>query len=125
MAHITRIKAGKGPQKASEAPKKANKPKAPSKPAVAKKAVKTAPKAEKTAKSAKKAKPAGKVKRFFTAPFRYIHNSWLELRQVRWPSRGATWKMVFAVFFYAALIMAIIMLLDVFFTWLFNLVLGQ
>ena len=137
MAHITRIKAGKGPEKASEAPKKANKPKTPSKPAVAKETVKTAPKAEKTAKLAEKAmksaekaakkpkKPAGKVKRFFTAPFRYIHNSWLELRQVRWPSRGATWKMVLAVFFYAALIMAIIMLLDVFFTWLFNLVLGQ
>lgn len=87
------------------------------------KKVKKVEKAEKRAK-----KPLPKPLRAITAPFRaisrYIHDSWLELRQVRWSSRKATWKMVLAVFVYAGLIMAIIMLLDALFTWLFNLILG-
>lgn len=58
-----------------------------------------------------------------TAPFRYLRDSWREIRQVRWPNRKATWKMVLAIFVYAALFVALIMLLDVFFTWLFNLIL--
>lgn len=62
-------------------------------------------------------------KRVLTAPFRYLRDSWREIRQVRWPNRKATWKMVFAIFIYAALFIALIMLLDVFFTWLFNLIL--
>ncbi|MGF2565469.1 preprotein translocase subunit SecE, partial [Ralstonia pseudosolanacearum] len=36
----------------------------------------------------------------FVALGRYLKNSWLELRQVRWPSRKATWKMVLAIFVY-------------------------
>lgn len=120
MANITRIKAGGGS-------KKAETKKTPKNATLDKKALKTAVKAEKVAKKAEKTakKPQNKFVRVLTAPFRYIRDSWLELRQVRWPSRGATWKMVLAVFVYAALIMGIIMLLDVFFTWLFNLVLGQ
>ncbi len=99
MANITRIKAGKSIEKVKKSTEKPTK------------------------KSNKK--PAGKVKRFLTAPFRYIHNSWVELRQVRWPSRKANWKMVLAVFAYTALIMILIALLDVLFTWIFNLVLGK
>lgn len=57
----------------------------------------------------------------FIALGRYIHDSWVELRQVRWPSRGATWKMFFAIMVYAALFMALIAVLDMLFTWLFNL----
>lgn len=56
--------------------------------------------------------------------FRYLRDSWREIRQVRWPSRKATWKLFFAILVYTFLFGAIIMLLDVFFTWLFNLVIG-
>ena len=60
----------------------------------------------------------------FAALGRYIRDSWVELRQVRWPSRGATWKMFFAIIVYAALFMTLIALLDMLFTWLFNLIIG-
>lgn len=56
--------------------------------------------------------------------FRYLRDSWREIRQVRWPSRKATWKLFFAILIYTLLFGAIIMLLDVFFTWLFNLIIG-
>ena len=55
---------------------------------------------------------------------RYIRDSWRELRQVRWPNRKATWKMVLAVLIYTAIFVIFISLLDLFFTWLFNLILG-
>ena len=61
----------------------------------------------------------------FVYLWRYLKDSWTELRQVRWPNRKATWKMVLAVFVYTALFMLIIFLLDLFFTWLFNIILGK
>ncbi len=61
----------------------------------------------------------------FVALFRYLRDSWKEIRQVRWPSRKATWKMVLAVLVYTALFVVLISLLDLFFTWLFNLILGH
>ena len=89
-------------------------------------------KAEKKAekKAAKKAarKASGKktfiLFRPFVAFFRYLRDSWREIRQVRWPNRKATWKMVLAVVVYTALFVVIISLLDLFFTWLFSLILG-
>ena len=61
----------------------------------------------------------------FVYLWRYLRDSWQELRQVRWPNAKATWKMVLAVFVYTALFMLVIFLLDLFFTWLFNLILGK
>jgi preprotein translocase SecE subunit len=55
---------------------------------------------------------------------RYIRDSWRELRQVRWPNRKATWKMVLAVLVYCLIFVVIISLLDLFFGWLFKLILG-
>jgi len=60
----------------------------------------------------------------FVALFCYIRDSWRELKQVRWPNRKATWKMVLAVIVYSALFMLLISLLDLFFTWLFSKILG-
>ena len=54
----------------------------------------------------------------------YFRGSFREIRQVRWPNRKATWKMVLAVLVYTALFVVIITLLDLFFTWLFSLILG-
>lgn len=67
--------------------------------------------------------------RLIAAPFvalgRYMHDSWIELRQVRWPSRKATWKMFFAILVYVGILMAFVMGLDALFTWLFNFVIGK
>ena len=82
--------------------------------------------AKKQAKLEKKAnkKPMPKVLRILTAPFRkiggYFHASWQELRQVRWPNRKMTWKLVSAVIIYTVIFAAFIMLLDAGFTLLFN-----
>ncbi len=103
---------------------------------VVKKAQKLKKKHDKKVKSEKKPrKPMPKALRIITWPFRmiakpfialgrYIHESWLELRQVRWPSRGATWKMFFAILVYVAFFMTLVALLDLVITWLFNLIIG-
>ena len=57
----------------------------------------------------------------FVAFGRYLRDSWREIRQVRWPNRKATWKMTLAVLVYAALFMVFLTLLDVFFTFIFDL----
>ena len=104
MAKITRIKA----TDSKEVNKKVNKEiKQPAK----------------TTKKVEKKEPAKKgfiLFRPFKALFGYIRDSWREIRQVRWPNRKATWKMVLAVFVYTALFVALITLLDVFFSWLFG-----
>ena len=94
--------------------------------------VKTATKAE--ADAAAKPKKAGKKHktpkfiRVVTKPFRafgrYLRDSWGELRQVRWPSRKATWKLTLAVIVYCGILIAIIMGLDLLFTELFGWILG-
>ena len=61
----------------------------------------------------------------FAALGRYIHDSWIELRQVRWPSRKMTWKMFFAILVYVMILMVVVMGLDALFTWLFNFVIGK
>lgn len=120
MAHITRIKAGNGSDSAHSGESKA------------KKVSKTPPKdlkkpesAENTKKTAVKSPEKSDKKPFILIRpivyfFRYLRDSWREIRQVRWPSRKATWKLFFAIIVYTLLIGAIIMLLDVFFTWIFN-----
>ena len=111
---ITRIKAGESSKKEEEqAPitrkkvvvkdKKQDKIKA-----------KEARKAERQAKKAEKAAENKKVFilfRPFVALFRYLRDSWHEIRQVRWPNRKATWKMVLAVLAYTALFVILISLL--------------
>lgn len=127
MAKITRIKASDSPKKEDES----------SEPTITrKKVVVKDKKSEKTKrdKLKKAEKQIGKSKstekkpfilfRPFVALFRYLHNSWLELRQVRWPNRKATWKMVLAVLVYCLIFVVIISLLDLFFGWLFKLILG-
>jgi preprotein translocase SecE subunit len=43
---------------------------------------------------------------------RYFRDSWKELRQVTWPGRKETWKLVVAVFIFAILLGAFIAILD-------------
>ena len=125
MAKITRIKAkdpGKSPEESVEAPQTVKRLR------VGKDGAKSAKKAAEPVKiDAKATKPVAKAEKKLKKSKKegnYFKNAWLELRQVRWPSRKATWKMVVAIFIYTGLFIAVIMLLDALFTWLFSLILG-
>ena len=86
----------------------------------AKAKVKAAKAKAKATKSNTSEKP---LARPFVALGRYLRDSWRELRQVRWPSRKATWKMTLAVLVYCAIFIVFIMLLDALFTFIFDLLL--
>jgi preprotein translocase SecE subunit len=53
----------------------------------------------------------------------YFKGAWIELRLVRWPTRSATWGLTFAVILFSAFFVVIILLLDVLFKFLFQLIL--
>lgn len=150
MAKITRIKASDGPRKAeadsertivrkkvSVADKQTDKERRAKAKADAKKvSLDTPEKAREMAKNGKKSAKLNKkvvqngkkpfiLFRPFIALGHYIRDSWAELRQVRWPNRKMTWKMVAAVIVYSLLFVVLISVLDVFFSWLFNLMLGK
>lgn len=116
MAHVTKIKA-KDPNKPTPKEEK-------------EKVITPVAEPTKKVKKAKKEKKDKTNKKPFVLfrPFiafgHYLRDSWREIRQVRWPNRKATWKMVFAVFVYTAIFVVLIMLLDALFAWLFNLILG-
>lgn len=109
MANVTKIKAKDEPTKTEKAKKPETKPEAKTQPT-------------KAAKPNSEDKKTFILFRPFVAFFRYLRDSWREIRQVRWPNRKATWKMVLAVFIYTAMFLILISLLDLFFTWLFSLI---
>ncbi len=128
MAKVTRIKASDSPRKEEKS----------AEPAITRKKVVVKDKKTEKSKSSKikkLEKTAVSEKGNEKKPFilirpvvylgRYLRDSWRELRQVRWPNRKATWKMVLAVFVYTAIFVIFISLLDLFFTWLFGLILGN
>lgn len=128
---ITRIKAGdsKTPKEKSQdfAPESSIKSgKKSDKVSNLKNTDKKALRAEKRA--TKKAARAGKKPFILFRPFvligRYFANSWREIRQVRWPNRKATWKMVIAVLIYTVFFVILLVLLDALFSLLFNKILG-
>lgn len=86
---------------------------------------------KKAAKLAKRNEEERPVSTYFVLarPFvafgRYLRDSWREIRQVRWPNRKATWKMTLAVLVYVAVFMIFLTLLDVFFTFIFDLLFGK
>ena len=126
MAKITRIKAQDTPRNDKPAGNIEEPPITREKVVIKDK--KSAKNARKQAKDAKQTKSHEEGKKVFILfrPFvalgRYLRDSWREIRQVRWPNRKATWKMVLAVLVYTALFVLIISLLDLFFTWLFSLI---
>lgn len=69
-----------------------------------------------------------KGKKNIAAPFvatgDYFKGAWYELRQVRWPTRRATWSLTGAILAFTAVITVIILLLDALFKYLFELMLG-
>jgi preprotein translocase SecE subunit len=55
----------------------------------------------------------------------YFKGAWVELRQVRWPNRGATWSLTGAVLAYSAFFVVFVLLLDAGFKYLFELLLKK
>ncbi len=125
MAHVTRIKAH-DPAKPHDGESKPKdlKPEKVENPEKIEKTIK--PKKEKKVKKEKNKDGAKKpfiLFRPFVAFGRYLRDSWRELRQVRWPNRKITWKMVLAVFVYTALFVSFLVVVDLLFDWLFNIIL--
>lgn len=54
----------------------------------------------------------------------YFRGAWLELGQVRWPSRKETWKMTFSVVIYVIIFAVAILILDTLFKLIFKTVIG-
>lgn len=54
----------------------------------------------------------------------YFKGAWFELRQVRWPTRRATWGLTLAVLIFSAFFVLLIVLLDYLFKSLFELILS-
>lgn len=52
----------------------------------------------------------------------YFKGAWVELRQVRWPTRRATWELTLAVILFSIFFVVIIVLLDLLFKYLFELI---
>lgn len=55
---------------------------------------------------------------------RYFKGAWTELRLVRWPTRKATWGLTIAVILFSAFFVALILLLDALFKWVFELIIA-
>jgi preprotein translocase SecE subunit len=53
----------------------------------------------------------------------YFKGAWIELQQVRWPNRRATWGMTMAVIAFTLFFVILIVLLDAGFKELFNIIL--
>jgi preprotein translocase SecE subunit len=86
--------------------------------------VATAKKPKTTAvKKVRAAKPERKPAAW-SKPFRafggYFKGAWVELRQVRWPDRRATWSLTFAVMVFSLFFALVITGLDALFSYLFK-----
>lgn len=82
------------------------------------------PRKKRVAKVAQIDKPYSKhwYVRFFQRIGRYFKGSWYELKQVRWPSRGATWGLTVAVLVFSGFFVGLIVLLDLGFNSLFEII---
>lgn len=92
-------------------------------PAKTKKEVAKAP-AQEQKKSRKKPSAKG-IAKPFVAFGGYFKGAWQELKQVRWPTRRATWSLTFAVIMYSIFFIVLVLLLDALFKYLFELLLGK
>ncbi len=80
----------------------------------------------KAEKKAKVKKPSAKgIARPFVAIGGYFKGAWVELKQVRWPNRRATWSLTAAVLLYSAFFVVLVLLLDGGFKLLFDVILGK
>lgn len=97
--------------------------KAASSTAKVKKTIGSKAKAAKAAKATTKPAIASEeqTKRGFVRSFfGYFTGAWYELRQVRWPTRKATWGLTLAVLLFSLFFVVFILLLDAGFKYLFE-----
>lgn len=78
----------------------------------------------KKAVSASKSGAFGRLVTPFVALGSYFKGAWYELKQVRWPTRRATWSLTGAMLVFTAFFVVLILLLDALFKYLFELMLG-
>ena len=86
----------------------------------------TAPKkaSKKTVKTVKVRKePTNRFVKTLFAIGGYFKGAWIELRLVRWPTRRATWGLTFAVILFSAFFVLLIVLLDILFKFIFEIIL--
>ncbi len=55
----------------------------------------------------------------------YFKGSWQELKKVQWPDKKATWSLTIAVLVFTAFFVVIILLIDIIFQELFNMILAR
>ena len=87
--------------------------------------------APKKVTSKKAPKKSVKVKKEVSNPFLkalfafggYFKGAWFELKQVRWPTRKATWGLTLAVILFSTFFVVLIVLLDILFKFLFEIIL--
>lgn len=85
-------------------------------------AVKTTKALKKTTKTVKVAKePTNWFLKALYGIGRYFKGAWVELKQVRWPTRKATWGLTLAVILFSAFFVVLILLLDALFKFIFEL----
>ncbi len=103
--------------------------KTPAKKAAAKTATKATTKVSAKAVTAKKAttkKTAAaqpKIKKESRGLIGYVKGAWYELKQVRWPTRRATWELTGAVMAFSAFFILFIFAMDTLFNYLFDTIL--
>ena len=83
-----------------------------------KKVLKKTPKVTKERKA-----PTNPIVKTLFAIGGYFKGAWTELRLVRWPTRRATWGLTFAVILFSVFFAVIILLLDILFKYLFEIIL--
>lgn len=79
--------------------------------------------ATKTTKAVK-AKAVAKKQRKANKKAGYFKGAWLELRQVRWPNRKATWALTVSVLIFSLAFLGLIVALDMLFKFLFELIIA-
>lgn len=84
------------------------------------KAAKAANKVAKTTPAATIADEAPEKRNILRSFFGYFAGAWYELKQVRWPTRKATWGLTLAVLLFSLFFVVFILLLDAGFKYLFE-----
>ena len=117
---VRRIKATDDAPKKTSSPKSTKAPKATKKAPSVAKARSQSEKTNKQIVEKKQTEKKPKRRNMFVALAEYFKGAWYELKQVRWPTRSATWGMTAAVLVFTLLLATLILLLDTGFNWLFE-----
>ncbi len=71
-------------------------------------------------KKASPAKPKGRARTLLGRIGGYFKGAWAELKEVRWPTRAATWQLTLAVILFTVFFLVLVTSLDILFKFLFE-----